>query len=171
MRFRGTARLFHFQKDRSATWVLYIQHYSLFWNVCFDRLTHKPSAGGHPWSQQWGDQRCWQQHSQTAACTAHCTDSSSRLLPFSLRAHTHKHTHGAAAGIKSALRGKPKRFKRHVMLSRINSHRFVWSVRRCRHLFADHCFPNPDKTGSIRFSHWFLGLRGLKHDRSALQGL
>ncbi len=52
-------------------------------------LTHTPSAGGHLWSQQWEDQRCWPQHSRTDVCTAHYTCSSSLLHPSSLHTHTH----------------------------------------------------------------------------------
>ncbi len=59
--------------------------------VCGGSLTHRPSAGGHLWSQQWEDQRCWPQHSRPDVCTAHYTCSSSLLHPSSL--HTHTHTH------------------------------------------------------------------------------
>lgn len=56
--------------------------------VCVGSLTHRPSAGGRLWSQQWEDQRYWPQHSRTDACIAHYTCSSSLLHPSSL--HTHK---------------------------------------------------------------------------------
>lgn len=62
------------------------------------------------------------------------------------------HTHKEASTVITALLWKPWRFKRHVVLSRIkkqhrNSHLFLWCVQQCRHLFVDHCFPNPAKTG------------------------
>lgn len=57
--------------------------------MCGGSLTHRLSAGGHLWSQQWEDQRCWPQHSRTDVCTAHYTCSSSLLHPSSLHTETH----------------------------------------------------------------------------------
>lgn len=74
------------------------------------------------------------------------------LLPCSHPpcAHTQTQTHTKGATLRTMLR-KPERFKKHVVLSRIkrqwcNSYLFLSCARRCRRLFANHCFPNPEKT-------------------------
>ncbi len=72
----------------SQTWLI-LRSWGVMQCVCGGSLTHTPSAGGHLWSQQWEDQRCWPQHSRTDVCTAHYTCSSSLLHPSSLHTHTH----------------------------------------------------------------------------------
>ncbi len=71
----------------SQTWLI-LRSWGVMQCVCGGSLTHTPSAGGHLWSQQWEDQRCWPQHSRTDVCTAHYTCSSSLLHPSSSHTHT-----------------------------------------------------------------------------------
>ncbi len=84
----------------SQTWLI-LRSWGVMQCVCGGSLTHTPSAGGHLWSQQWEDQRCWPQHSRTDVCTAHYTCSSSLLHPSSLHTQTHTtisahHMHAAS---------------------------------------------------------------------------